>query len=132
MNNVNFFNNLQALSHNRFALSALTQGEFSAFHAQFLKNFHDKSISYQKISQSNPSHDWYLIGTDGCHLCENSHALLTQTQSIYRLPSVHVLDVMDSSDEMIDTVGKMIPLLLTPTALLCYPFGVMDIVALCH
>lgn len=133
MNVADFIHYLQGLVDNRFILSGLSDEKFDQFHDKFLKSFNEKSISNHKIHQSNPAQDWYLIGTDGCHLCEDSYTLLTQIQLIHpNIPTIHVLDVIDASDEIINTMGRIVPLLLTPKQLLCHPFGVMDIVAACH
>ncbi|AKG19797.1 hypothetical protein AAX09_06030 [Moraxella bovoculi] len=78
----------------------------------------------------NLGNDWYLIGTDGCHLCDEVYALLSQVGRIRPLPFVHRVDVMNADELVIETLGVVIPILVTPARLLCYPFGVMDIMTL--
>ena len=93
MNNINFIKYLQNLTDDRFALTCLDHNEYRTFHALLLATFTD-SDSQQIIHSSNPTADWYLLGTDGCHLCHASHALLTQVRVIYpHMPTVHVLEL---------------------------------------
>lgn len=126
MNNSIFINNLDNLSKDRFALNHLDGANFYQFYGDFLSQF--------GIIPTNSSQDWYLIGTDGCHLCDNINTLLAQISSSNTLPNYHTLDITHANDAeiLINHIGTMIPLLLTPTRLLCYPFGVMDIISLTH
>ncbi|OOR91190.1 hypothetical protein B0181_03560 [Moraxella caviae] len=67
-------------------------------------------------------------------MCEIAHSTLAQAKAVRTLPSVHSLDIAEIhtpelAELMIDTLGRSIPVLLTANALLCYPFGVMDILA---
>lgn len=131
MDNISFFNHLQNLNNDRFALSHLDTQNFREFRRHFLQNFNVNSNSYHQINASNTAQDWYLVGTDGCHLCHVCHALLTQTKAIsLHMPDFYELDIIDGSDELIGHLGTLIPVLLTPTLILCYPFGVMDIMRL--
>lgn len=119
MNNPIFINQLTDLSKNRFALDTLSNEQFFEFYQTLLSNFN-----------INLGNDWYLIGTDGCHLCDEVYALLSQVGRIRPLPFVHRVDVMNADELVIETLGVVIPILVTPTRLLCYPFGVMDIMTL--
>lgn len=119
MNNANFIKNLQNISHNRFALNALNDDDFYVFYCQLLSEF-----------GINTPDNWYLIGTESCHLCH----LAQQTLDMSHTKATY-LDLMDSSQLIIDTLGTHIPLLLTPKKMLCCPFGLMDILTLtqsCH
>ncbi|MBE9578059.1 MULTISPECIES: glutaredoxin family protein [Moraxella] len=128
MNNINFIKYLQNLTDDRFALTCLDHNEYRTFHTLLLATF--AGSDSQLIHTSNPATDWYLLGTDGCHLCHASHALLTQAQAMNpHMPAIHVLDLA-GSEELIDHLGTLIPILITPTHLLCYPFGVMDVIHL--
>lgn len=119
MNNPIFINQLTDLSKNRFALDTLSNEQFFEFYQTLLSIFN-----------INLGNDWYLIGTDGCHLCDEVYALLSQVGRIRPLPFVHRADVMNADELVIETLGVVIPILVTPTRLLCYPFGVMDIMTL--
>ncbi|MDO4895738.1 MAG: hypothetical protein Q3971_00125 [Moraxella sp.] len=112
--NAMFIKYLQDLSQNRFALNTLNDDTYRAFLRTLLAQF----------GQHN-SQRWYLIGTDGCHLCDDTARLM------HRLGVDFIrLELTDTHDDIIDTLGMMIPILLTPTKMLCAPFGVMDIMAL--
>lgn len=112
MDNVAFVNYLQDLSTNRFALNALNKDEFYAFYCWLLAQFN-----------INTTNQWYLLGTDGCHLCHIAHQSIQDSQhnAIY-------LELMNANDMVIHQLGKLIPILLTPYGLLCYPFGIMDVI----
>lgn len=123
MNNHIFIKYLDDLSKNRFALNHLQSSEFYQFYQQVLQQF---------PTQPNPD-DWCLIDTDGCHLCDHAKDIIAQASLQTTLPKLQQLDLADIKDgnsPLIDTFGMMIPILLTPTRLLCYPFGVMDVLAL--
>lgn len=91
------------------------------------------TLVHQQINQTN-HHDWYLLGTDGCHLCETTYALLLTHQKRFELPNILVLDILDFYDkydkQFVECLSSFIPILITPTQFLCYPFGIMDILAL--
>ena len=114
MYNINFISYLQKLSADRFALNALPDGEYQDFLHTLLAYF-----GKQELCQ------YYLIGTDGCHLCDDVKALCQHLNI-----SIISLELSETDDVLIDTLGVMIPILVTPTALLCYPFGIMDLAKL--
>lgn len=121
MTNDVLFSRLNQLSTNRFALNDLSQNEFSKIHQTLLGCFD----SFNGQTQ-NPN-AWYLIGTDGCHLCDKTWGIL-QTAQTSRPFVLYQLDLADSHDErLIDILGDKIPVLLTPHRLLCYPFGLLDV-----
>ncbi|VEG13628.1 Uncharacterised protein [Moraxella cuniculi] len=72
---------------------------------------------------------WYLLGTDGCHLCQIATQTVNQALSIItNPPTLATLDLSDSSDLLlVDMLGSSIPILIANNRLLCYPFGLMDI-----
>ena len=121
MNNPIFINQLTDLSKNRFALDTLSNEQFFEFYQTLLSNFN--------IHAGN---NWYLIGTDGCHLCDVTKSIIEQASCLGSLPILHNLDLAEANDTglLVDTLGIMIPVILTPSHLLCYPFGVMDVVNL--
>lgn len=114
MNNPIFINQLHALSANRFALNDLSYDEYQGFLGTLLSYFNQTNL-----------HRHYLIGTDGCHLCDDVQILACRVGL-----DLTVLELSDADDVLIDTLGVMIPILVTPNALLCYPFGVMDLLNL--
>ena len=122
---------LKKLSTDRFALSTLSRHEFNQIHKELLAMIPPNSPSHDLITQSNTTQDWYLFGTDGCHLCHLSHDMLAKARTIHPdMPSIYDIDIIDGDDMLVEVFGKIIPVLLTPKRLLCYPFGVMDIVML--
>ncbi|MDO4699511.1 MAG: hypothetical protein Q4A69_02335 [Moraxella sp.] len=116
IDNVTFVKQLQELSNNRFALNTLTADAFDEFYRQLLATFH-----------LAPSRQWYLIGTEGCHLCQLAWQMLHASNTAH---DIMYLELTDSTDVVIDHLGWLIPILLTPKGLLCHPFGIMDIVQL--
>lgn len=115
-----FISHLNALKNDRFALQSLTELEFRRFYAELLVNF----------SKLPDGKTWYLIGTDGCHLCEQSMAMIQMVNSQNHHIKVVMLDIIDSTDDVINALGASMPVLITPKKILCYPFGIMDILAL--
>lgn len=110
---------LSNLKNNRHALNQLNVHEFQSLRHELLSCLH-ADINEQT---------WYLIGTDGCHLCQDAHTWMSfvlKTQP--NPPTLTRLEIMNTKDiTLLDTLGKYIPILITPTKLLCYPFSVMDI-----
>ena len=124
MTNDALVSQLTQLSANRFALNDLPQNEFSNIYQALLGCFDDFN------GQAQSPNAWYLIGTDGCHLCDSAWQMLQTAQNL-RPVSVYLLDLADSTDvRLIDVLGDKIPVLLTPQKLLCYPFGLLDITTL--
>ncbi|UXZ04507.1 hypothetical protein [Moraxella nasicaprae] len=112
---------LAKLSQDRFALTRQHQG------------FDDvRQYLMHALSAPHSSSDWLLIGTDGCHLCDTAwHTIHTASHTAPHPPTIIKLDLADSHDpRLIDTLGTLIPILVTPMQLLCYPFGVLDIIKL--
>ncbi|MFB6349319.1 hypothetical protein ACFBZI_07790 [Moraxella sp. ZJ142] len=124
------FDALKTLKTNRHALS---QTDNTALIAKILSSFYRQPIDDQSVGANDPN-TWYLIGTDGCHLCDKSHAVIKQAfATTSNAPTLQLLDLANASDEqLIDALGVLIPVLITKTRLLCYPFGVMDILSLLH
>lgn len=123
MNNDNFINQLDRLAHDRFALDVIGADEYRQFYQDLLSLFDITSTDFV----------WYLLGTDGCHLCDDAHRLYQYASRTTPLPPLQMLDLADIIDpdhRAFAVFGMMIPVLITPTRLLCYPFGVMDIMAL--
>lgn len=78
----------------------------------------------------------YLLGTSHCHLCELAEEMLKQCQKVlpFDYVIVDIVDIMDllqQSDGMDNTqcqkLVQSIPILISKTDLLPYPFGVLEI-----
>lgn len=117
MNNSRFINHLQNISNDRFATDHLSDGDYRAFLATLLACF----------GHTPAPNTWYLVGTAGCHLCDEA-CLLIHT-ALPHQPLIN-LDLVDAPPLVLDALGRRIPVLLTPSRLLCCPFGIMDIVQL--
>ncbi len=128
----NSLNTLLKLPQNRHALAHLPACEYQPLFTEItaLLKADAAQVNAQTAAEVNA---WYLIGTDGCHLCDYAYRLIQQALHIKttRPASLIRLDLADSTDDtLIDTLGIHIPILLTPTKLLPYPFSIMDIMAL--
>lgn len=97
---------------------------------------HAPTALYQLVAQNQSSTqaDWRLLGTDGCHLCDEMDAFLQQQAVRFDLPPIvrlEILDFLSKDDKKIfEQLSHFIPILITPHDFLCYPFGVMDILTL--
>ena len=69
---------------------------------------------------------WWLLGTSGCHLCDIAEQLMTQLQAVQRITYKHV-DISDFSEPLMMEFATTIPVILTPTKRLNYPFSVLDL-----
>lgn len=129
MTHQQFIHLLDRLTQDRFALTALDAQSFGKFQQILLSSF--QTTADKEAADKFYTQDWYLLGTDGCHLCDEVGKLLDQVHTIALLPPVHQLDLINATDDaLIEALGVMIPVLITPRRLLCYPFGAMDILAL--
>ncbi len=80
----------------------------------------------QNISSDSP---WQLYGTLGCHLCEQAQTLLQQAQQVVDFSYI-VIDITDLPETQMLLFSSKIPVLVTPTKTLYYPFSIMDIMSL--
>jgi hypothetical protein len=70
-----------------------------------------------------------LLGTAGCHLCDDANALLCQAALARRI-SVEKVDIA-GQDKLLADYASRIPVLRTATgAELGWPFGLLDILRL--
>lgn len=72
---------------------------------------------------------WQLYGTLGCHLCDTAEMLLQQAQTVADF-TFEKIDIADLPELDMLQLADKIPVLVTPTHTLYYPFSVMDILAL--
>ena len=68
---------------------------------------------------------WWLLGTSGCHLCDVAEQLLSQFQAVQPISYQHV-DIADFDESMMMEFATTIPVILTPSKRLNYPFSVLD------
>ncbi|MGP9688121.1 glutaredoxin family protein [Psychrobacter sp. AOP22-C1-C5] len=69
---------------------------------------------------------WWLLGTSGCHLCDIAEQILSQFQAVQPIAYEHV-DIADFDESLMMEFATTIPVILTPTKRLNYPFSVMDL-----
>ena len=69
---------------------------------------------------------WWLLGTTGCHLCDIAEQLLTQFQAVQPQSYQHV-DIADLDETLMMEFATTIPVILTPSRRLNYPFSVLDL-----
>jgi len=69
---------------------------------------------------------WWLLGTSGCHLCDIAEQLLRQFQAVQPV-SYQQVDIADFDEALMMEFATTIPVILTPSKRLNYPFSVLDL-----
>ena len=69
-----------------------------------------------------PKRYMQLLGTSGCHLCDQAEALLGQCLDLSQV-EVEMIDIADT-DELVTLYGEKIPVLrcIDSQKVLCWPF----------
>ena len=101
-------------------------------HSDLIPSDADKTATYQlrqQLQSQCPDLDsgaWWLLGTEGCHLCDIAESLIIQLQSV--LPTTYQkLDIIDLDELTMNEFSTKIPVILTPNARLDYPFSILDL-----
>ena len=103
-------------------------------------NIHDTNIHNDNITalrarfiNENPSlgtvqniDTWWLFGTSGCHLCDVAEQIIMQFQAVQPIVYKNV-DIADFDEALMMEFATTIPVILTPSKRLNYPFSVMDL-----
>ena len=79
-----------------------------------------------ELNHTDNLDEWWLLGTSGCHLCDVAEQLLTQFRAVQPLTYQYV-DIADFDEPLMMEFATSIPVLLTKTQRLNYPFSVMDL-----
>lgn len=86
-----------------------------------------------RVIAANPSlniaennNQWWLLGTSGCHLCTIAEQIVTQFQAVQLISYQHI-DIADFDEALMMDFATSIPVILTPSKRLDYPFSVMDL-----
>ena len=79
-----------------------------------------------KNDGNNYQQNWLLLGTSGCHLCDQAEETLRQLQAVYPI-SYQLVDIADFDEPLMMTFATAIPVLITQNQRLNYPFSVMDL-----
>ena len=69
---------------------------------------------------------WWLLGTSGCHLCDVAAHLLAQFQAVQPVTYKDV-DIADFDESLMMEFATTIPVILTASKQLNYPFSVLDL-----
>ena len=75
---------------------------------------------------NNYQHNWLLLGTSGCPLCDQAEDILRQLQAVYPI-SYQLVDIADFDEPLMMTFATTIPVLITHNRRLNYPFSIMDL-----
>ena len=70
--------------------------------------------------------EWWLLGTSSCHLCEVAEQLLTRLQAVQHITYQNV-DISAFDEPLMMSFAMSIPVLLTKSQRLEYPFSVLDL-----
>lgn len=79
-----------------------------------------------RLANAKNQDEWWLLGTIGCHLCESAKNIITQWQCVQPISYQHI-DIADFNEALMMQFATTIPVLLTPTMRLNYPFSVLDL-----
>ena len=69
---------------------------------------------------------WWLLGTSGCHLCDIAEQLIIQFQAVQPI-TYQKIDIADFDEPIMMEFATTIPVILTQTQRLNYPFSVLDL-----
>ncbi|MGM8897749.1 MULTISPECIES: glutaredoxin family protein [unclassified Psychrobacter] len=72
------------------------------------------------------SDNWWLLGTSGCHLCDVAEQLIKRFQAVQPIEYQYV-DIADFPEDLMMEFATSIPVILTSSKRLDYPFSVMDL-----
>lgn len=78
------------------------------------------------LGTAEKQNQWWLLGTSGCHLCDVAEQLLAQFQAVQPI-SYQPVDIADFNEALMMQFSSTIPVVLTPSARLNYPFSVLDL-----
>ena len=79
-----------------------------------------------KLSKAEHQQQWWLLGTSGCHLCDEAENILMRLQAVQPLNYQNV-DIADFDETLMLSFATSIPVLLTVHKRLDWPFSVLDL-----
>lgn len=79
-----------------------------------------------KLSKDEHQQQWWLLGTSGCHLCDEAENILMRLQAVQPLNYQNV-DIADFDETLMLSFATSIPVLLTVHKRLDWPFSVLDL-----
>ena len=80
------------------------------------------------LSPDNAENTWFLLGTVGCHLCDEAENTLRLFSGVVPI-TLQKVDIADFDEALMNQFATIIPVVLTPTQQLNYPFSVADLMA---
>lgn len=72
---------------------------------------------------------WWLLGTVGCHLCDDAENTLRLFSGVVPI-TFQKVDIADFDETLMNQFATTIPVILTPNQQLNYPFSIVDLMAL--
>ena len=79
-----------------------------------------------KLAHDDIHQQTWLLGTTGCHLCDVAESLMNQLAAVQPI-NYHYIDISDFNEPLMMHFATTIPVVLTPTQRLNYPFSVLDL-----
>ncbi|SJM69429.1 glutaredoxin family protein [Psychrobacter piechaudii] len=81
-----------------------------------------------KLDSDNAEKTWFLLGTVGCHLCDEAENTLRLFSSV-TATAIEKVDIADFDEDFMMQFATIIPVVLTPTQQINHPFSVVDLMA---
>ena len=81
-----------------------------------------------QLDSDNAEKTWFLLGTVGCHLCDEAENTLRLFSSV-TATAIEKVDIADFDEDFMMQFATIIPVVLTPTQQINYPFSVVDLMA---
>lgn len=81
-----------------------------------------------QLDSDNAEKTWFLLGTVGCHLCDEAENTLRLFSSV-TATAIEKADIADFDEDFMMQFATIIPVVLTPTQQINYPFSVVDLMA---
>lgn len=120
------------MHRSQFILSQLLGSQVG--NQDFLQTDNVVAMVRTRLSESYlgqlPADMWWLIATDGCHLCDEVLAHCQMAAMTVDMPKITVIEVMDFDKSVIESLAIHIPILISFDKMLVYPFGVLDVISL--
>ncbi len=69
---------------------------------------------------------WWLLGTQGCHLCDNAEDILRLFCNVVPI-RYETIDIIYLNEALMRNFAPLIPVILTPTRQFNYPFSVIEL-----
>ncbi|PNK61805.1 thioredoxin family protein [Psychrobacter sp. FDAARGOS_221] len=85
-------------------------------------------ISQQAYASNTPldTQSWWLLGTAGCHLCNDAEQMLQLFKGVYPI-DFQLVDIADFDEQLMTQFATLIPVVITPKKQLNFPFSLVDL-----